>query len=291
MLDGFRMKDWLVRPDKKVKLSKRPTRIEPLYTNDDDYDGKLDSMRALIADQQDLLFADQRYAPLLIFQGMDTAGKDGAIKHVLRDLNPQGMDAAAFASPSQQDLSHDFLWRTHQKLPARGKIGLFNRSYYEEVLTVRVHPQYLEKQRIPEEHVGHKHFWDERLADIANHEDYLHRQGYRIAKFYFHLSKEEQRERLLARMDDPKKNWKFDPADLEARSKWSAYMNAYEDCMEATSTKESPWFVVPADDKKNARLIVAQIITEFLEKIPARFPRVTEEQKREMKKARKTLKG
>ena len=290
MLDGFSIDDWRLAPGRKPKLSARPTRVDPFYSNDDDYDDKLDELRSRISDQQDLLFADQRYGVLLIFQGMDTAGKDGAIKHVLRDLNPQGLESAAFASPSKQDLAHDFLWRTHQRAPARGKIGIFNRSYYEEVLTVRVHPQYLDKQNLPSEHLDRKRLWDDRLMDIANHEAYLHRQGYRIAKFYFHLSKKEQRERLLARMDDPKKNWKFDPADLEARSKWASYMKAYEDCMVATGTKEGPWFVVPADDKKNARLIVAHIITDFLETIPARFPRVSEEQKRQIQRARKILK-
>ena len=206
-----------------------------------------------LADRQNLLYAHDRYALLLIFQAMDAAGKDGVIKHVMSGINPQGCQVFSFKHPSATELDHDFLWRTTECLPERGRIGIFNRSYYEEVLIVRVHPEILQAQRLPDEALEGSGIWKRRYQSIVDHERHLHRNGTRIVKFFLHLSKEEQARRFLARIDDPAKNWKFSAGDIAERARWKDYMRAYEECLEATSTEHAPWFIVPADDKQNAQ--------------------------------------
>jgi len=224
----------------------------------------------------------------LIFQAMDAAGKDGVIKHVLSGINPQGCEVFSFKQPSAEELAHDFLWRTTCRLPERGRIGIFNRSYYEEVLIVRVHPEML-RARLPEELINRNNFWDERYRSILDLEKHLHRNGTHVIKFFLHLSKEEQRRRFLARIDDPEKNWKFSQADLEERKFWKDYMKAYEDCLSATSTGHAPWYVVPADDKENARLIVSQIILDALKSLKLSYPKTSKAHRRELQAIRKSL--
>ena len=213
---------------------------------------------------QRLHYASNRYAVLLIFQAMDAAGKDGAIRHVMSGVNPQGCQVFSFKHPSATELDHDFLWRTTQCLPERGRIGIFNRSYYEEVLIVRVHPEILRSQGLPDELLHEKTIWQERYRSIVDLENHLHRNGTRIIKFFLHLSKEEQRKRFIDRIDEPEKNWKFSMADIEERKYWKQYMQAYEACLSATSTKIAPWYVVPADDKKNTRLIISQDYSRYI---------------------------
>ena len=221
---------------------------------------------------QQLLYASNRYAVLLIFQAMDAAGKDGAIKHVMSGVNPQGCQVFSFKHPSAAELQHDFLWRTTRDLPERGRIGIFNRSYYEEVLIVRVHPEILRSEGLPDALLDEKTIWHDRYRSIMDLERHLHGNGTRIIKFFLHLSKEEQRKRFLERIDEPEKNWKFSLADIEERKFWKDYMKAYEECLGATSTSEAPWYVVPADDKENARLIVSQIVLDTLEGLKMSLP-------------------
>ncbi len=225
-----------------------------------------------LAELQDLLYAHNRYSLLLIFQAMDAAGKDSIIKHVMSGVNPQGCQVFSFKHPSAQELDHDFLWRTTQCLPERGRIGIFNRSYYEEVLIVRVRPEILKAQSLPEGSTRPPRLWAERFASINQLEQHLHRNGTRVVKFFLHLSREEQRQRFLARLDDPAKNWKFSAADLDERALWPRYMQAYREALAATSTPHAPWYVVPADDKRNTRLIVAQVILEQLAAMKMRYP-------------------
>src|SRR4029077_10607048 len=220
------------------------------------YEALLGEHISELSSLQSLLYANDRYAVLLIFQAMDAAGKDGAIKHVMSGVNPQGCQVYSFKHPSAEELEHDFLWRTTRNLPERGRIGIFNRSYYEEVLIVRVHPEILEGERIPGDPTDKHDVWEERSRSILGLERQLHRNGTHVVKFFLHLSKEEQRRRFLARIDEPEKSWKFAAADLAERNRWKDYMRAYEECLEATSTDRAPWYVVPADDKENARLIV-----------------------------------
>ncbi len=215
--------------------------------------------------QQELHYASNRYALLLIFQGMDSAGKDGVIRHVMSGVDPQGCEVSSFKQPSAEELKHDFLWRATCRLPARGWIGIFNRSYYEEVLVVRVHPEILRNQGLPPELRNEKTIWDDRYRSIVDLERHLHRNATRIVKIFLHLSQEEQRKRFLARIDEPKKNWKFSLADIHERQYWKDYQKAYGECLQATSTRHAPWYVVPADDKKNARLIIARILLDALE--------------------------
>ncbi len=274
---------------KSGKLTDFETEIAPLYSNDDEYDEKFDAVKDELGDLQDVLYADARYGVLLIFQGMDTSGKDGAIKRIMSCFNPMGVQVSAFSSPTLEERRHDFLWRTHVKMPSRGKIAAFNRSYYEEVTTVRVHPEFLDGQSLPPEHRKGDRIWTDRLEDIVGHELYLYRQGYRIIKFFLHLSKGEQKKRLLSRIDEPKKNWKFDPSDIKARGSWARYQKAYDECLKATSRPEAPWYVIPADDKKNARLLMAEIVRDELASLPLKYPSVSAEQKRELEHARKIL--
>jgi PPK2 family polyphosphate:nucleotide phosphotransferase len=285
------VKPFRVGQGARVRLHRLPTRVKPLYASKDEYRDALDAHVRRMSELQDLLYAFDRYAVLLIFQAMDAAGKDGAIKHVMSGINPQGCEVFSFKQPSAQELQHDFLWRTTRCLPERGRIGIFNRSYYEEVLVVRVHPEILQARRIPDEHLDHRRVWKERFASIRDLEKHLHRNGTRIIKFFLHLSKDEQRRRFLKRLDDPAKNWKFSAADMKERSRWRRYMSAYEECLGATSTRHAPWYVVPADDKKNARLIVSQAILDTLAGLEMRYPRPGKEQRKAFPAIRRALRG
>jgi PPK2 family polyphosphate:nucleotide phosphotransferase len=243
-----------------------------------------------LAEEQNLLYAQDRWALLLVFQGMDAAGKDSTIKHVMSGINPQGCRVYSFKQPSNEELSHDFLWRHSQRLPERGHIGIFNRSYYEEVLVVRVHPDNLDRQKLPPACVG-RGIWTERLSDIAHFEQYLRRQGTIILKFFLHLSRAEQKKRFLERLDKPQKNWKFSLADARERGYWSQYMHAYEEAIRATASRHAPWFVVPADNKWFTRLVVAAAIVEAVEELNLAYPRVSSEQKKQLRHIRAVLAG
>jgi PPK2 family polyphosphate:nucleotide phosphotransferase len=280
--------DFRVRPSEKVRLKKRPTRVKPYYGSEADYRKRLADHVDRLSHLQNLLYASDRYALLLIFQAMDAAGKDGVIKHVMTGVNPQGCQVFSFKHPSPEELRHDFLWRTRRFLPERGRIGIFNRSYYEEVLIVRVHPEILRGQNLPEEDTGDS-IWERRFRSIADLEEHLTENGTCILKFFLHLSKEEQRKRFLARIDEPHKNWKFSLADIEERKYWKDYMKAYEACLAATSTKRAPWYIVPANDKENARLIVSHIIVRALEALDMSYPELDAARKRELKAIRQKL--
>ncbi len=240
----------------------------------------------MLSELQDRLYAQDRWALLLIFQAMDAAGKDSAIKHVMSGVNPQGCQVSSFKAPSNEELDHDYLWRTTRALPARGNIGIFNRSYYEEVLVVRVHEELLSRQKLPPRLIG-KHLWDERYEDISAFERYLTRQGVIVRKFFLHVSREEQRRRFLSRLDEPKKNWKFSVADARERAYWKEYMSAYEDMIRATASKHAPWFVVPADNKWFTRMVVASAIVETLEDLELTYPKPA--QPAELRAARREL--
>jgi PPK2 family polyphosphate:nucleotide phosphotransferase len=244
-------------------------------------------VRAL-AGLQDMLYAQDKWGVLLIFQAMDAAGKDGAIKHVMSGVNPQGCQVYSFKSPSAEDLDHDYLWRCMKCLPNRGNIGIFNRSYYEETLVVRVHPEYLAKQKIPPSLIN-KHVWDERFQDIRNFERYLTRNGIAVVKFFLHVSKGEQKRRFLERADSPDKNWKFSASDMAERGFWDAYQKAYEDMIRNTATKESPWYVVPADNKWFTRVVVSSAVIETLAGLNLAYPRVDDAKRAEISSARKAL--
>ncbi|MGA8892334.1 MAG: polyphosphate kinase 2 family protein [Anaeromyxobacteraceae bacterium] len=241
-----------------------------------------------LAELQERLYASDEWGLLLVFQAMDAAGKDGTIKHVLSGVNPQGCQVTSFKQPSAEELDHDFLWRTQRHAPERGRIGIFNRSYYEEVLVVRVHPQILARQRIPPRLVGRK-VWDERLEDIAAYERYLARNGFAILKFFLNVSRKEQRRRFLERLDQPEKHWKFSSADVRERAHWKGYMQAYEEAIRATAAEHAPWYVVPADEKWFTRLVVAAAIVETLERLDLSFPKVTDAQREELALARAQL--
>jgi PPK2 family polyphosphate:nucleotide phosphotransferase len=280
-------RDFRVAPGRKVNLAKWPTRIKDVYDTKEEYAQMLAAHTAQLSDCQELLYASNRYAVLLIFQAMDAAGKDGVIKHVMSGVNPQGCQVFSFKHPSATELQHDFLWRTTRDLPERGRIGIFNRSYYEEVLIVRVHPHILAAQGI--EHPDPKRIWQDRFRSITGLERHLHLNGTRIMKFFLHLSKEQQRRRFLDRIDTPAKNWKFGEADIEERGYWRDYMKAYEKCLEATSTEHAPWYVVPADDKENARLIVSRIVVQTLQDLKMRLPETSDARRAELKKIRRQL--
>ncbi len=285
----IRSKDFRVKEGDEVDLGKWATKVEPVYESKDQYHKLLEEHVAQLSSLQQLHYASNRYAVLLIFQAMDAAGKDGAIRHVMSGVNPQGCQVFSFKHPSPAELQHDFLWRTTRDLPERGRIGIFNRSYYEEVLIVRVHPEILRTEGIPDAPDDEKAIWRDRYRSIVNLERHLHVNGTRIVKFYLHLSKDEQRKRFLARIDEPEKNWKFSLADIAERKYWKQYMKAYEECLSATSTREAPWYVVPADDKENARLIVSQIILDTLEGLEMSYPKTTDERHQELLKIREQL--
>lgn len=261
-----------VVPGDALDLSERPTRIPDLYESKDHYRDRLERRVDRMRDLQARLYADDRYALLLVFQAMDAAGKDGAIKHVLSGLNPQGVDVHPFKQPSAEELDHDFLWRSAIRLPRRGHVGIFNRSYYEEVLVVRVHPEFLDGQRLPSRPDDLGTLWRDRYRSIVDHEQHLHRNGTRIVKFFLHLSREEQRERFLARLEEPRKNWKVSVGDVRERARWEDYQRAYAEALAATSTPECPWYVIPADDKKSARLMISEVICDLMERLDLRYP-------------------
>jgi PPK2 family polyphosphate:nucleotide phosphotransferase len=282
-------KDYRVREDDEVKLKNWPTRVKPVYDSREHYQELLKEHVDRLSSLQRLLYADNRYALLLIFQGMDAGGKDGAIRHVMSGINPQGCQVFSFKHPSATELDHDFLWRTTQCLPERGRIGIFNRSYYEEVLIVRVHPEILQKQNIPESLLDEDGIWEGRFRSILDLESHLCRNGTKVVKFFLHLSRKEQRKRFLERIDDPDKNWKFSMTDVAEREYWKQYMHAYEECLSATSTDHAPWFAVPADDKLNARLIISAAILDTLQKLDMRYPELDTARRRELQKIRKLL--
>lgn len=277
-----------VDEEQKVDLAKWPTRVDPVYDDKNDYREMLEDHVARLSRQQELLYASNAHAILVIFQAMDAAGKDGCIKHVMSGVNPQGCEVHSYAHPSPHELRHDFLWRTTRDLPERGKIGIFNRSYYEEVLIVRVHPNILAAEALPDD--GHdQKLWQERFHSIRGLERHLSVNGTRIIKFFLHVSKEEQRKRLLKRIDEPEKNWKMQAGDVEERKYWKQYRTAYEEAIGATSTCEAPWYVIPADDKPTARLLVSHILLETLEGLDMRFPVVSPERRKEIEALREKL--
>lgn len=273
----------------KVDLKAWPTTVPPICATKARYQKALKANVKALSDLQRLFYAGGGHALLLIFQGMDAAGKDGAIRHVMSGINPQGCEVFSFKQPSASELEHDFLWRTTCRLPERGRIGIFNRSYYEEVLIVRVHPEILRGQGLPEELVGGDEIWNGRYRSIVDLEAHLHRNGTRVIKFFLHLSKDEQRNRFLARIDDPDKNWKFSRADIHERKYWKQYASAYEACLGATSTEFAPWHVIPADDKENAQLIISRILLDELEGLGMSYPRATKARRGELKSIAKKL--
>jgi PPK2 family polyphosphate:nucleotide phosphotransferase len=282
-------RDFRVREGEKVSLKKWPTKVTAVYESQEEYETLLREHIEQLSEHQELLYASNSYAVLLIFQAMDAAGKDGAIKHVMSGVNPQGCQVFSFKHPSATELQHDFLWRTTRDLPERGRIGIFNRSYYEEVLIARVHPEILSGEGIA---AGDGDtIWRERYRSILGMEKHLHLNGTRIIKFFLHLSKDEQRERFLERIDKPEKNWKFSAADIEERKFWKDYMKAYEKCLSATSTDEAPWYVVPADDKENTRLIVSRIVVETLAELKMAYPKTGAKRRRELQAIRRQLVG
>jgi PPK2 family polyphosphate:nucleotide phosphotransferase len=266
-------KDFRVNEGKKVNIKKWPTIVSPIYKSKEEYKKILGKQIEHLSSLQEILYASNQFALLLIFQAMDAAGKDGVIKHVMSGIDPQGCQVYSFKHPSATELEHDFLWRTYNCLPGRGRIGIFNRSYYEEVLIVRVHPEILKGEGLPDGHKNGKKIWKERYRSIVDMEKHLYRNGTRIIKFFLNISEEEQRKRFLARIDEPEKNWKFSLADIEERKYWKQYMKVYEACISATSTKESPWYIIPSDDKENSRLIVSQIILDTMKKLNLSFPK------------------
>jgi PPK2 family polyphosphate:nucleotide phosphotransferase len=282
--------DYRVSPGSEVDLKKRPTAVRPSYRTNREYRDILSAHVKELGARQELLYASDRYALLIIFQGMDAAGKDGAIAHVMSGVNPQGCRVVSFKQPSATELKHDFLWRTSRELPERGQIGIFNRSYYEEVLIVRVHPEILHNEGLADEFMDEKPIWRDRYRSIVNLERHLIHNGTRIIKLFLHLSQDEQRRRFISRIDTPEKNWKFSSADIAERQYWKQYMNAYEKCLSATSTHHAPWYIVPADDKENARLIVSRIVLDALADLRLSYPKSTAGRRRELRLLRKQLK-
>jgi PPK2 family polyphosphate:nucleotide phosphotransferase len=282
-------KDFRVPHGKKVKLTEWPTVVKPFCKSKEQYQELLEKHVEGLSSLQQLHYASHRYALLLIFQGLDSAGKDGAIRHVMSGVNPEGCEVFSFKQPSAEELEHDFLWRTTCRLPERGRIGIFNRSYYEEVLVVRVHPEILRSQGLPEELRDEKSIWDDRYRSIVDMERHLFCNGTRIVKVFLHLSKDEQRKRFLERIEEPEKNWKFSVSDIHERKYWKHYMEVYGDCLGATSTHHAPWYVVPADDKENARLIVSRIVLDTLEDLKMAYPKTTQKRRLELQAIGKQL--
>lgn len=267
-------------------LKKAETRIKDLYDSKEEAQAMLRSIRDDLIELQQVLYADKRHSLLLVLQGMDTSGKDGLTRHVFSGINPQGVNVFSFGRPNDEELSHDYLWRCVLRLPRKGNIGVFNRSYYEEVIVVRVTPSLLENQRLPKHG---KDIWKRRFKEIRNFEEHLASNGYKIVKCFLHLSKEEQKERLLARLQNKSKNWKFEEGDLTARNQWEAYQRAYDECIPATSTEENPWHIIPADDKQNARLIVANILRDAMRSLPLKYPTLEKSEKLNLKNFEKIL--
>jgi PPK2 family polyphosphate:nucleotide phosphotransferase len=281
--------DFRVPSGKEVDLSKWPTLVDPYYKSKKQYKELLLEHMEKLSSLQQLHYASNRYALLVIFQGMDSAGKDGAIRHVMSGVNPEGCEVFSFKQPSAEELQHDFLWRSTCRLPERGRIGIFNRSYYEEVLVVRVHPELLRSQGLSQELRNEKNIWKQRYDSIRDSEKHLQCNGTQTIKIFLHLSYEEQRKRFLERIDEPDKNWKFSTSDIHERKYWKHYMTAYEECLHATSTHHAPWYVVPADDKENARLIVSQIVVDALGQLKMAYPKTTEKRRLELRAIKKQL--
>jgi PPK2 family polyphosphate:nucleotide phosphotransferase len=286
---NIKSNEFRVREGDGVNLKKWPTLIDPVYKSKEQYAELLKEHVEQLSAMQQLHYATNRHAILLIFQAMDAAGKDGAIRHVMSGVNPQGCQVFSFKHPSGTELEHDFLWRTTCDLPERGRIGIFNRSYYEEVLIVRVHRDILLGEGLPDPPHHDTKLWHDRYRSITNFERHLYVNGTRIIKFFLHLSKEEQRKRFLARIDEPDKNWKISLADIKERGYWKQYMTAYEDCLSATSTLDAPWYVVPADDKENARLIVSRIVLDTFEGLKMTYPKSNAKRRRELLLIRKQI--
>ena len=280
-------KDYQVPSDEKFKLQEWSTKVKPFFKSKEDYKGILQEHVRKLSELQQLHFASNKKALMLIFQGMDSAGKDGAIRHVMSGINPEGCDVFSFKQPSAEELEHDFLWREVRHLPERGRIAIFNRSYYEEVLVVRVHPKLLIPEGLSEDHK--KSIWKSRYRSIVDMESHLHRNGTEIVKIFLHLSRDVQRRRFLERIDEPDKNWKFSVSDIHERKYWKHYQEAYEDCLSATSRDHSPWYVVPADDKENARLIVSKIVLDTFEGLDMAYPKTTPRRWKELKSIRRAL--
>jgi len=284
-------KHFLVEKGEKVRLDRRPTSVGLFYDSSEAYAELLHKHIRRLSELQQLLYAANEYALLVIFQGMDTAGKDGVIRHVMSGVDPQGVQVTSFKHPSAAELEHDYLWREAICLPERGRIGIFNRSYYEEVLIVRVHPEILKAEGVPGDGATGDKLWQQRFESMVDFERHLHRNGTHTVKFFLHLSKAEQRRRFLARIDDPNKHWKFNVGDIAERRCWPQYTHAYAECLSATSRRWAPWYVVPADDKRNARLIVSQVLIETLEAMKLKYPSVSPEQKRRLMEIRRELTG
>ncbi len=274
---------------KKLRLDKIPTRIKPFYIDKEDYKRQKEKHLHKFNDMQELFYSYKKYAMLIIFQGMDAAGKDGAISHVMSGVNPEGCQTFNFKQPSAEELDHDFFWRVYKCLPERGRIGIFNRSYYEDVLVVKVHPEILKSQQLPPELTDKNKIWKNRYRSIVDIERHLYNNGTHIIKFYLHLSEEEQKKRFLERIDQPDKNWKFSASDFKERGYWKEYMKVYEECINNTSTERAPWYIIPADDKENARLIISQIINEKLKKFKMSYPTIDEEKRKELLAIRESL--
>ncbi len=280
-------KRFVVPHDKKIRLKDFDTADTGKFKKKKDAQKKLRADISRLAELQDVLYADDRYALLLIFQAMDAAGKDSTIKHVMSGVNPQGCQVFSFKAPSAEELDHNYLWRCMKRAPERGRIGIFNRSYYEEVLVTRVHPELLEYQRLPPS--GHKHIWKERFEEINNYERYLTRNGTRVLKFFLNVSRDEQRRRFLRRIDRPEKNWKFSTSDMKERARWDDYQHAYEGLINNTSTSHAPWHIIPADHKWFMRGAVAEIIVDTLEGMDIHYPEVSDERRAELQHIRAEL--
>lgn len=285
----MKYKEFRADEGQKVNLKKHKTDFTGDYQDKTGAIVDLKKNVERLSELQDILYAQDIHALLIIFQAMDAAGKDSAIKHVMSGINPQGCHVTAFKSPSSEELDHDFLWRCVKNLPERGKIGIFNRSYYEEVLIVRVHPEILQSQKLPAAAKKDKNIWKKRFEDIRNFEDYLENNGVHVLKFFLHVSKEEQKKRFLARIDTPEKNWKFSSQDAKERTFWDNYMKCYEDLIEHTSTAKAPWYIIPADKKWFTRVAVSEIIAEKLESMDLHYPKVSEAQLKELEAAKKIL--
>jgi len=273
----------------KADLRHLPTRVKATFKSKGQYRKILQAHVAQLSSLQQLHYASAKFAILLIFQGMDGAGKDGAIRHVMSGVNPEGCEVFSFKQPSQEELKHDFLWRTTCRLPERGRIGIFNRSYYEEVLITRVHPEILNTQNLPEHSLDVKHFWRDRYRSIVELEEHLHRNGTLIIKFFLNLSKKERGKRFLERIDEPDKNWKFSTSDIKERKYWKDYMQAHQECLSATSAAHAPWYPIPADDKDNARLIVSQVVIDVLTELKMAYPKSDAKRRHELQSIREQL--
>ena len=287
----YDLKRFLYDGSRKFNIKKTDTSVESLYKGKKDYRQQLDDLTAYIDQRQEIMYAQDRYAMLTIFQAMDAAGKDGTIRRVFSGVNPHGLQIFAFKKPSDRELDHGFMWRTNQRMPERGRIGVFNRSYYEEVLIVRVRPDILRNgQRIPREFTKNlSKVWEGRYEDISNFERYADRNGTRVCKFFLHVSKDEQKARFLDRIDEKEKNWKFSESDANERMLWDEYQLAYQECIRGTASKIAPWYVVPADDKRNMRLIVAAIVASNLDEMDLEFPELHEATAKRLDEIRENL--